>query len=319
MARATASSCNHACASNEARPCAGLLVLGDSVHIDKNLRDDIVRTATRVLQEDIGTGDVTADLIDAEAMVTAVIVSRDGMTMAGKPWVDEVFRQLDDRVRIDWFASDGDSVAPDTPLCELKGPARAVLSGERGALNFLQTLSATATTTASYVAAVAGTGCRILDTRKTLPGLRLAQKYAVRCGGGTNHRVGLFDALLIKENHIASAGGIAAALDAARQLHADKPVEIEVESIDELREALSARPDRILLDNFSTDALVDAVRINERLGTARSELEASGNLTLKTIRDVAQTGVDFISVGALTKNVAAVDLSMRVGSFSMPG
>ena len=281
------------------------------MHIDKHLKAEIRHTVERVLHEDIGSGDLTASLIPAAATLSATIVSRDTMTLAGRPWVDEIFRQLDGSVTLTWESDDGDTVCAGAVLCTLRGPARPILSGERGALNILQTLSATATVTARYVAAVAGTACRILDTRKTLPGLRYAQKHAVRCGGGTNHRIGLFDAILIKENHIAAAGGISEALHQARSQHPDKPVEIEVESLGELETALAARPDRVLLDNFMIAQLQEAVRVNIASGPNRAELEASGNLTLDSIREVAETGVDFISVGALTKNVQAIDLSMR--------
>ena len=236
------------------------------------------------------------------------------MTMAGQPWVNEVMRQVDADIEIEWQHFDGDAVAANSTLCVLRGPARAILTAERTALNFLQFLSSTATTTARYVAAVAGTGCRILDTRKTIPGQRLAQKYAVRCGGGVNHRIGLYDAILIKENHIMSAGSITAAIENARELHAEMPLEIEVESIDELRDALSSRAERLLLDNFSLPMLREAVAINRDEGDPPAELEASGGLTIKDLRAVAETGVDYISVGALTKNVEAVDLSMRFSS-----
>lgn len=281
------------------------------MRIDANLEADIRATVARVLAEDVGSGDVTAALIPENARGAATIVSREAMTLAGRPWVDEVYRQLDERVALDWRVEDGDRVVAGALLCRLDGPARALLTGERSALNLLQTLSATATAAARYAAAVAGTNCRILDTRKTLPGLRLAQKYAVRCGGGTNHRIGLFDAILIKENHILSAGGIAAAIRAARGLHPELPVEIEVENLAELREALDARADRLLLDNFSLDELAEAVRMNREYGEPAASLEASGGIEFEQIAEVAATGVDFISVGALTKNVRAIDLSMR--------
>lgn len=277
------------------------------MQIDKHLQAEIRHTVERILHEDIGSGDLTASLIPASATLSATVVTREPMTLAGGPWVDELFRQLDKSVTLNWDFDDGDTVSPGALLCSLRGPARPILSGERGALNILQTLSATATVTARYVAAISGTSCKILDTRKTLPGLRLAQKHAVRCGGGANHRIGLFDAILIKENHIAAAGGIGDALRQARTLHPGKPVEIEVESLGELEEALAGKADRVLLDNFSIAGLAEAVRVN----AARAELEASGNLTLDSIRDVAETGVDYISVGALTKNVHAIDLSMR--------
>jgi nicotinate-nucleotide pyrophosphorylase (carboxylating) len=271
----------------------------------------VVENVAIALSEDLGSGDITAELIPGTANARAIVVAREAMTLAGQPWVDEIYRQLDERVHVDWLFNDGDPLTADTELCIITGPARAVLTGERTALNFLQSLSATATVTACYVAAVAGTGARILDTRKTIPGLRHAQKYAVRCGGGSNHRIGLYDALLIKENHIISAGSIAAAVRAARDAHDDLPVEVEVESIAELRDALLAGADRLLLDNFEIDDLERAVAINQAEGNPPADLEASGGITIGTIRDVAATGVDYISVGALTKDVRAIDLSMR--------
>lgn len=275
-------------------------------------KTDIDRLVSRLIEEDIGTGDLTAELVPGNEAATAGIVTREDMTLAGRPWVDALFRRLGDSVELEWLAEDGAAVAANTTVCRLQGAARTLLSGERAALNLLQTLSATATVTARYAAAVEGTGCRILDTRKTLPGLRLAQKYAVRCGGGTNHRIGLFDAILIKENHVMAAGGIAAAIQQARKRHPGVTVETEVESLEELQQALSARPERILLDNFSLDDLEAAVAMNRRdPRTPIAELEASGNIELNTIRDIARTGVDFISVGALTKHVTAIDLSMR--------
>ena len=230
--------------------------------------------------------------------------------LCGQPWVDEVFAQLDDAVIIDWYVGDSQTAAADDVVCKLVGPARSLLSGERTALNFLQTLSATATTTSKYVKAVEGSGTRILDTRKTIPGLRLAQKYAVTCGGGMNHRTGLFDAILIKENHIKSAGGITAALKSAQSSHAEVMIEVEVESHEELLEALDAGAARILLDNFSVEELRRAVQTNQDYGYTAAELEASGNITLDSIGEIAATGVDFISTGAITKNVEAIDFSM---------
>ncbi len=275
--------------------------LSDAIH--RNVRD--------ALAEDVGDGDLTATLIDADAVAGATVVAREPMTLAGQPWFDEVFRQLDSTVVVDWYTTDGETAETGDVLCKLVGNARALLTGERTGLNFLQTLSGTATTTAAYVAAVAGTGARVLDTRKTLPGLRLAQKYAVEMGGGTNHRIGLHDAILIKENHVRSAGGIRAALDAANR-HDDGEllIEVEVEDLDELREALDAGAARILLDNFGLDELRRAVEINAGYGYVAAELEASGNVTLSTIRAIAETGVDYISTGALTKNLRAVDLSL---------
>jgi nicotinate-nucleotide pyrophosphorylase (carboxylating) len=276
------------------------------------LQKDVSETVARMLQEDVGSGDLTAELIPGNSIISATIITRDDMTMAGRPWVDEIFNQLDSQVSLEWAASEGDTIKAGATICRLQGLTRSILSGERAALNLLQTLSATATATRIYVEAVAGTQCRILDTRKTIPGLRLAQKYAVRCGGGCNHRVGLFDAILIKENHIVSAGGIRAAIVAARNLHADMPVEIEVESLAELREALEENAERLLLDNFSLELLVQAVAINNAYSDAPAELEASGGLTIDDIVAVAKTGVDYVSVGAITKNIVAIDLSMRV-------
>ncbi len=274
---------------------------------------DIVRkNVNDALAEDVGAGDLTAALVDSDAVVGATIIARQSLILAGHAWVDEVFQQLDESVQIDWYVNDGQPAHTNDVICKLVGPARALLTGERTALNFLQTLSATATMTSSYVTAIAATGTRILDTRKTLPGLRHAQKYAVRCGGGENHRAGLFDAILIKENHVKISGGITAALERAREQNTGVLIEVEVESHDELLEALDAGAERILVDNFSLDELRRAVRTN-RARSGAAELEASGNVTLETIREIAETGVDYISIGALTKNVAAVDLSMLFG------
>jgi len=262
------------------------------------------------LAEDVAGGDLTAALVDAGEISGASIVARESLMLCGQLWVDEVFAQLDDTVIIDWYVGDGQTADTDDVVCKLVGPARALLTGERTALNFLQTLSATTTTTAQYVKAVDGLHTRILDTRKTIPGLRLAQKYAVVCGGGMNHRVGLFDAILIKENHIKSAGSITAALKSAESLNADVLIEVEVESHDELLEALDAGAGRILLDNFSVAELQQAVKTNESYGYTAAELEASGNITLESVREIAETGVDYISTGALTKNIDAIDFSM---------
>jgi nicotinate-nucleotide pyrophosphorylase (carboxylating) len=231
--------------------------------------------------------------------------------VCGRPWFDEVFRQLDPTVRVEWLAGDGDAVAADSVLCRVDGPARAVLTGERTALNFLQTLSATATATRRYVDAVAGTRCRILDTRKTLPGLREAQKYAVRCGGGQNHRMGLYDMVLIKENHILAAGSIAAAVGAARRQSPGIAVEVEVESLVELEQAFAAAADLVMLDELSDADMREAVRRRDA-GAHRARLEASGGVSLETVRRIAETGVDYISIGGLTKHVDAIDLSMRI-------
>ena len=267
-------------------------------------------TVAAALAEDIGDGDLTAALIDEDEVAGATIVAREALVLAGHPWATEVFRQLDERIQTDWYIEDGQRAEADDVICKLVGPARALLTGERTALNFLQTLSGTATLTARYVAAVAGTRARVLDTRKTLPGLRQAQKYAVRCGGADNHRAGLYDAILIKENHVRSGGSITEALRRAQAAKDDVLVEVEVESLDELREALDAGAARILLDNFSLDDLREAVSINSGYGYVAAELEASGNVGLDTIRDIAETGVDYISTGAITKNVRAADLSM---------
>ena len=269
------------------------------------------QTVATALLEDVGSGDLTAQLIPADRVARSSVITREDAVLCGTAWFDEVFRQIDARVRVTWSVRDGERVRADQQLCTLEGPARSLLTGERTALNFLQSLSATATVTRTYVDAVAGTKCRILDTRKTIPGLRVAQKYAVRCGGGTNHRIGLFDAILVKENHIAAAGSIAAAVHEARRIAAKVLLEVEVENLAELREALDACVDRILLDNFSLADMRTAVQTTRAHANARTELEASGNMSLETLGAVAETGVDFISVGGLTKHVRAVDLSMR--------
>lgn len=268
----------------------------------------IATDVERAFTEDLGPGDATAGLLPAGAHAQAELTCRDAAVIAGTAWFDACFRRLDPAVRIDWQAHDGQRVQPGTVICRLSGDARALVSAERSALNFLQLLSGTATVTANYVAAVAGTAVRILDTRKTVPGLRLAQKYAVRCGGGHNHRIGLYDAILVKENHIIAAGGIAAAVSAARRLHPDLLLEVEVENLDELAQALEAGVDRIMLDNFSLAQMTEAVQF----AAGRVPLEVSGNVELRTIGEFARTGVDFISVGALTKHVRAVDLSLRL-------
>ena len=265
---------------------------------------------TAALAEDVGAGDLTASLVDADAVVGATIVAREALVLCGEAWVNEVFRQLDDSIVIDWYIGDGGRAEQDDIICKLVGAARPLLTGERAALNFLQTLSATATSTAAYVKAIEGTRARVLDTRKTSPGLRLAQKYAVACGGGVNHRVGLFDAILIKENHIKSAGSITAALQRANDLDANVLIEVEVENHDELLEALDAGAGRILLDNFTIAELEEAVATNATYGIVGAELEASGNVTIASIREIAETGVDYISTGAITKNVQAIDMSM---------
>lgn len=262
----------------------------------------------RAFAEDIGPGDATADLLDPQATATAVLTCRENAVLCGTAWFDACFRTLDPDVRIEWLAHDGDRVAAGSAICRMAGKARALVTAERSALNFLQMLSATATVTARYVDAIAGTRTRVLDTRKTIPGLRMAQKYAVRCGGGTNHRIGLFDAMMLKENHIIAAGGIPAAVRAARTIHPNLPLIVEVETLDELAQAIAAGADRALLDNFTPAMLTDAVA----LAAGRIPLEVSGNVELDTIRTIAETGVDFISSGALTKHVHAIDLSLRL-------
>lgn len=275
-----------------------------------DLLASVVETdVTRALAEDVGTGDLTARLIPPAQAASARVITREAAVIAGRPWFDACFEALDPACAIEWKVAEGDAVAPGTTLVELRGNARALLTAERPSLNFLQTLSAVATTTRPYVEAVRGTHAVILDTRKTLPGLRLAQKYAVRVGGGQNQRAGLYDGILIKENHIAAAGGIAEVLGAAFKLAEGKvSVQIEVESLDELGQALAAGANLILLDNFSLDDMRRAVQIAH----GRALLEASGNITLETVRAVAETGVDRISIGGLTKHIHAVDLSMRI-------
>ncbi len=270
---------------------------------------DIAETVRRALAEDVGAGDLTANLIPGATTARAQVISREEAVLCGAAWFDEVFRQLDRKVRVDWNARDGEPVRENQVLCTLDGPARAILTGERTALNFLQTLSGTATVTRRYAEAIRGTKAVVLDTRKTLPGLRTAQKYAVRAGGGQNHRMGLYDAILIKENHIAAAGSVSAAVDAARRdAPAGTTVEVEVEDLAQLNEALAAGADRLLLDNFSLKRLREAVQA----AAGRARLEASGGITLENIRAIAETGVDCISIGALTKHVRAVDLSLRM-------
>lgn len=259
------------------------------------------------LLEDVGQQDLTANLIPAESIAQAQLITRQDAVLCGRDWFNAVFSRLDDRIQIEWLASDGDTLAADAVICRIKGPARAVLTGERTAMNFLQTLSATATSARRYADAVAGLPVKVLDTRKTLPGWRVAQKYAVRCGGCFNHRFGLYDGILIKENHINAAGSIAAAVSQAQSLNAGVPIEVEVENLDELNQALDAGADIILLDNFELAALREAVDLTQN----KASLEASGGISLANIREIAETGVDRISVGALTKDIQAVDLSLR--------
>ncbi|MBS4694847.1 carboxylating nicotinate-nucleotide diphosphorylase [Aeromonas allosaccharophila] len=281
-------------------------------------QQDVSRAVRAALLEDLGdaltaldqpdaSADITAQLIPADRMASARVITREAGVFCGQPWVDEVFVQLGGDVKVEWKVQDGEVLSPNQELFRLHGPARLLLTGERNALNFVQTLSGVATLTARYVAELEGTDCRLLDTRKTIPGLRTAQKYAVTCGGGKNHRIGLYDAYLIKENHILACGGIAEAISEARHLNPGKPVEVEVESLAELGQALAAKADIVMLDNFDVTMMREAVTINQ----GRAKLEVSGNVTLDTLAEFAATGVDFISVGALTKHVRALDLSMR--------
>ncbi|MCF5275980.1 carboxylating nicotinate-nucleotide diphosphorylase [Pseudomonas syringae] len=273
-----------------------------------DLTAEIEANVRRALLEDVGSGDITAQLIPAERLAKATIISRDAAVLAGTAWVDAVFRQLDPRVAVHWQVTDGDRVSPNQALFHLEGPARSLLTGERSALNFLQMLSGVATRAQYFADMVAGTQVKLLDTRKTLPGLRMAQKYAVTCGGCHNHRIGLYDAFLIKENHIAACGGIAQAVEAAHRIAPGKPVEVEVESLGELKQALDAGADIIMLDELSLDDMREAVRLT----AGRASLEASGGINDDTLRVIAETGVDYISIGAMTKDVKAVDLSMRL-------
>jgi len=276
-----------------------------------SLPPNLAQQVTIALVEDIGSGDVTAELVPADQRVTGKVISREPAILCGRPWVTEVFRQLDPSVQLTWTADDGDRVAANQTLFEIAGLARPVLTGERAALNFLQLLSGTATATRRYVEAIAGTASAILDTRKTLPGLRTAQKYAVLCGGAQNLRIGLFDQVLIKENHIAAAGSVTEVIRAARRAAGSKKVEVEVETLQEFSEALQAAPDIIMLDEFSLSDMRAAVELN-RASDHSVKIEASGRVTLETVRAVAETGVDYISIGSITKHVRAVDLSMRL-------
>lgn len=271
------------------------------------LENSIVASVKQALQEDIGSGDLTAQLINKDSSTNAAIISRENAVLCGCAWVNEVFSQLSTNIRVQWKAQDGDLISAGQIICEITGPSRQILSGERVALNFLQTLSGTATSTRQFVDAIRGTGAKILDTRKTVPGLRLAQKYAVTCGGGENHRIGLYDGILIKENHIQACGSLEKAIEDALTVKKDVLVEMEVESLDQLQRAVDAGIKRILLDNMVVAQLREAVVI----AGGRAQLEASGGITLENVRAVAETGVDYISIGSITKNVVAIDLSMR--------
>lgn len=272
-----------------------------------NLQQHIIKDVGLALQEDIGSGDISAGLIDENKQLTTRLLVREDAVLCGTTWFDEAFRQCDSRIQLTWQAKDGDWVKANSVLCQVSGPARAILTAERTALNFLQTLSGTATTTRYYVDKIKHTKCRILDTRKTIPHLRLAQKYAVKCGGGKNHRIGLFDAYLIKENHLAACGSIKQAVELGRVLQPDRLMEVEVENIDQLHQAIAAGVDRVLIDNFTIGQMEQAVVI----AASQIELEASGNVTDAGLLDIANTGVDFISIGALTKHLRAVDFSLR--------
>jgi nicotinate-nucleotide pyrophosphorylase (carboxylating) len=271
------------------------------------LPQSIAAQVSQALQEDIGSGDISAQLIDATARLDTELLLREDAVLCGTAWFDEVCRQCDESIRVHWYAKDGDRVAANTVLCKVSGPARGLLTAERSALNFLQTLSGTATATRAYADRIRHSHCKILDTRKTIPQLRLAQKYAVQCGGGMNHRVGLYDAYLIKENHLAACGGIASAINRGRELNPDKLLEVEVETLQQLQQAIDGAADRALLDNFSIDELKQAVELNR----GRIELEASGNISEENLVEVADTGVDYISIGALTKHLHAIDFSLR--------
>ncbi len=281
-------------------------------YLKQQLPLDIARSVTETLKEDLGgtvdpAADITATLIPADKHSTAVLITREEGIFCGQAWAEEVFKQLGGQVSIAWHVSDGDKLEPNQKICTLSGPARILLTGERNAMNFIQTLSGCATVTAQYVEKLAGTHTRLLDTRKTVPGLRNALKYAVTCGGGFNQRIGVFDAYLIKENHIIACGGIREAVSQAKALNPGKPVEIETESLEELQLAIEAGADIIMLDNFTKEMMIEAVKIND----GRADLETSGNVTIETIHEFADTGVDYISVGALTKHIRALDLSMR--------
>ncbi|HEV7715560.1 MAG TPA: carboxylating nicotinate-nucleotide diphosphorylase [Steroidobacteraceae bacterium] len=277
----------------------------------RELPKDLGSQVQAAIREDVGTGDVTAGFVPQNQVAHGRVITREAGVMCGRPWVEEVFRQLDEGVRLRWHADDGERINPQQNLFDIEGSARSILTGERSALNFLQLLSAVATESRRYVEAVKGTGCTILDTRKTLPGLRTAQKYAVLCAGASNHRMGLFDMVLVKENHIVAAGSLTRAVEAARRHVPGLKVEVEVETINQLEEALKARPDIIMLDNFTPADMRKAVDISKERGR-HAKLEASGNVSLDNVRAIAETGVDFISVGALTKHVRALDLSMRL-------
>ena len=267
----------------------------------------IINQAANALDEDVGSGDISAALIDADGRLDTELLVREDAVLCGCQWFDEVMRQCDAAIDVRWLAGDGDAISANSVVCQISGPARGLLTAERSAINFLQTLSGTATTVRTYAERISHSKCRILDTRKTIPQLRIAQKYAVLCGGGSNHRIGLFDAYLIKENHLAAGGGIATTVGRAREMHPDKLLEVEVENLTQLQEAIDAGVDRVMLDNFTLPQMQLAVELNQD----RVELEASGNVELDQLAEIADTGVDFISIGGLTKNLRAIDFSLR--------
>tara|TARA_B100000959_G_scaffold286766_1_gene367145 strand:+ start:37524 stop:38375 length:852 start_codon:yes stop_codon:yes gene_type:complete len=281
------------------------------MHISENLKKEINELVSKAIKEDIGQCDLTASLC-GDLNCKAVINNREKMILAGQAWVDELYRQIDPEIKVNWFYKDGDSIKENSIISEIKGSKNNILSGERCALNFLQTISSTATTTKKYVEKIKNTNCKILDTRKTIPGLRLAQKYAVTCGGGTNHRFGLYDAILIKENHIINSKGIKYLIKESKKRYPDTPTELEVESLDEAKIAISAGANRLLLDNFTLGMLSETCKINQEIGNPPALIEASGNITIDNVKETAATGVDFVSIGAITKNITAIDLSMLI-------
>ena len=281
------------------------------MHISENLKKEINELVSKAIKEDIGQCDLTASLC-GDLNCKAVINNREKMILAGQAWVDELYRQIDPEIKVNWFYKDGDSIKENSIISEIKGSKNNILSGERCALNFLQTISSTATTTKKYVEKIRNTDCKILDTRKTIPGLRLAQKYAVTCGGGTNHRFGLYDAILIKENHIINSKGIKYLIKESKKRYPDTPTELEVESLDEAKIAISAGANRLLLDNFTLGMLSETCKINQEIGNPPALIEASGNITIDNVKETAATGVDFVSIGAITKNITAIDLSMLI-------
>jgi len=287
------------------------------MQIDERLKANINIVVKQALDEDIGEQDITSSLIEKSSTTKASILTRQKMILAGTPWAEEVYKQLDSRIKMNWKICDGQEVAANAVICEIEGPAHPILSGERTALNFLQTLSATASTTAEFVKVLAGSSTKLLDTRKTIPGLRWAQKYAVRCGGALNHRFGLFDAILIKENHISIEKKFSRIIKNARKNYPTMPIEIEVETLEDMQKALKVKSEYILLDNFPYDLLVKAVAINKLEGNPPAKLEASGGFSINDVKKIASIGLDYISVGALTKNISSIDISMLFKSNHM--